>query len=139
MMKLKAYKILFFIMCSSHILNAQNRVFGTVTVEDNELTSSNIFIYDDNNKLLTTTDSKGNYEFFTEKNQMKIIFLLVGSQYEEEDVITPLASPASSTSSEGTYELALKPDYSSSEEPEDRYIRIKINDTPPPVDIVREI
>ena len=87
MMKLKAYKILFFIMCSSHILNAQNRVFGTVTVEDNELTSSNIFIYDDNNKLLTTTDSKGNYEFFTEKNQMKIIFLLVGSQYEEEDVI----------------------------------------------------
>ena len=60
-------------------------------------------------------------------------------EYEEEDVITPLASPASSTSSEGTYELALKPDYSSSEEPEDRHIRIKINDTPPPVDIVREI
>jgi len=87
MMKLKAYKILFFIMCSSHILNAQNRVFGTVTVEDNELTSNNIFIYDDNTKLLTTTDSKGNYEFFTEKNQMKIIFLLVGSQYEEQDII----------------------------------------------------
>jgi|TARA_B100001250_G_scaffold403366_1_gene417802 Fe(3+) dicitrate transport protein len=86
-MKLKAYKILFFIMCSSHILNAQNRVFGTVTVEDNELTSNNIFIYDDNTKLLTTTDSKGNYEFFTEKNQMKIIFLLVGSQYEEQDII----------------------------------------------------
>ena len=74
-------------MCSSHILNAQNRVFGTVTVEDNELTSNNIFIYDDNTKLLTTTDSKGNYEFFTEKNQMKIIFLLVGSQYEEQDII----------------------------------------------------
>ena len=38
--------------------------------------------------------------------------------------ITPLSSPASSTSS-GEYELTLKPDYSSSEEPEDRYVRVK--------------
>lgn len=44
--------------------------------------------------------------------------------YHEEEAITPLASPASSTSS-GEYELALKPDYSSSEEPEDRYMRVK--------------
>ena len=74
-------------MCSSQILNAQNRVFGTVTIEDSELPTGNIFIYDDNTKLLTTTDSKGNYEFFTEKNEMKIIFLLVGSQYQEQDII----------------------------------------------------
>lgn len=40
--------------------------------------------------------------------------------------LTPLSSPASSTSS-GEYELALKPDYSSSEEPEDRYVRVKVN------------
>ena len=74
-------------MCSSQILNAQNRVFGTVTIEDSELSQGNIFIYDDNTKLLTTTDSKGNYEFFTEKKEMKIIFLLVGSQYQEQDII----------------------------------------------------
>ena len=78
MMKLKVYNIFFFIMCSSQILNAQNRVFGTVTIEDSELSPGNIFIYDDNTKLLTTTDSKGNYEFFTEKKEMKIIFLLLG-------------------------------------------------------------
>ena len=87
MMKLKVYNIFFFIMCSSQILNAQNRVFGTVTIEDSELSQGNIFIYDDNTKLLTTTDSKGNYEFFTEKKEMKIIFLLVGSQYQEQDII----------------------------------------------------
>ena len=87
MMKLKVYNIFFFIMCSSQILNAQNRVFGTVTIEDSELSPGNIFIYDDNTKLLTTTDSKGNYEFFTEKKEMKIIFLLVGSQYQEQDII----------------------------------------------------
>ncbi len=87
MMKLKVYNIFFFIMCSSQILNAQNRVFGTVTIEDSELSTGNIFIYDDNTKLLTTTDSKGNYEFFTEKKEMKIIFLLVGSQYQEQDII----------------------------------------------------
>ena len=63
MMKLKVYNIFFFIMCSSQILNAQNRVFGTVTIEDSELSQGNIFIYDDNTKLLTTTDSKGNYNF----------------------------------------------------------------------------
>lgn len=50
--------------------------------------------------------------------------------YEEDEIITPLASPSSSTSSEGTYEMTLKPDYSSSEEPEDRYVRVKIHNEP---------
>lgn len=51
-------------------------------------------------------------------------------EYEEE-MITPLASPSSSTSSEGTYELALKPDYSSGDEIEDRYMRVKVYNTQP--------
>jgi|APSaa5957512535_1039671.scaffolds.fasta_scaffold20575_3 hypothetical protein len=52
-------------------------------------------------------------------------------EYDEEEMITPLASPSSSTSSEGTYELALKPDYSSSDEFEDRYVRVKVYNTQP--------
>lgn len=51
-------------------------------------------------------------------------------EYEEEEMITPLASPSSSTSSEGTYELALKPDYSSGDEIEDRYMRVKVYNLP---------
>ena len=49
-------------------------------------------------------------------------------EYVEDDYddVTPLASPSSSSSSEGTYEMTLKPDYSSSDEPEDRWVRIKV-------------
>ena len=40
-----------------------------------------------NSKLLTETDENGFYEFYTEKNEMDVIFLLVGSQYIEEKII----------------------------------------------------
>ncbi len=57
-------------------------------------------------------------------------------EYDDEDIDTPLNSPASSSnssdssssSSDGVYEMQLKPDYSSSEELEDRFVRVKIND-----------
>jgi len=44
----------------------------------------------------------------------------------EDDAVAPL-SPASSGSSDGVYEMQLKPDYSSSEEVDDRWIRIKVS------------
>ena len=49
---------------------------------------------------------------------------------DDEDMETPLSSPVSSESSsnsDGIYEMQLKPDYSSSEELEDRFVRVKIN------------
>ena len=87
MMKSKVFKILLLLYLSIQYSYSQKRVFGTVTIEDSENENSIVFIYDGNSKLLTETNENGFYEFYTEKNEMNVIFLLVGSQYIEEKII----------------------------------------------------
>ena len=87
MMKLKVFKILLLLYLSIQYSYSQKRVFGTVTIEDSENENSIVFIYDGNSKLLTETNENGFYEFYTEKKEMNVIFLLVGSQYIEEKII----------------------------------------------------
>ena len=87
MMKSKVFKILLLLYLSIQYSYGQNRVFGTVKIEDSENKNPIVFVYDSNSKLLTETDENGFYEFYTEKNEMDIIFLLVGSQYIEEKII----------------------------------------------------
>ena len=87
MMKSKVFKILLLLYLSIQYSYGQNRVFGTVKIEDSENQNSIVFIYDSNSKLLTETNENGFYEFYTEKKEMNVIFLLVGSQYIEEKII----------------------------------------------------
>lgn len=86
-MKLKAYSFtIISVILISNISIAQNRVFGVINIEEEGFSKDDVFIYDDNNKFLTTTNKEGFYEFITEKNKMNIIFLLVGSQYIEREI-----------------------------------------------------
>ena len=55
-MRSKAYKtIILFILASIHIANAQNKVFGLISIEDESFSKDEVFIYDGNNKFLTTS------------------------------------------------------------------------------------
>ena len=86
-MKSKAYKtIILFILASIHIANAQNKVFGLISIEDESFSKDEVFIYDGNNKFLTTSNKDGYYEFLTNKEEMNLIFLLVGSQYIQKEI-----------------------------------------------------
>jgi len=86
-MKSKVFKILFLLLLiTGHITKAQNKVYGVVEVNDEGFSTDDVFIYDGNNKFLTTADEKGYYEFFTEKKKMNVIFLLVGSQFIQKEV-----------------------------------------------------
>ena len=86
-MKLKVFKIIFYLLFfGAYLSQAQNKVFGLIEVEDETLSVEDIFIYDGNNKFLTSTDKKGYYEFLTSKNKMNLIYLLVGSQFIEKEI-----------------------------------------------------
>ena len=86
-MKLKVFKVLFYLLFfGAYLSQAQNKVFGLIEVEDETLSVEEIFIYDGNNKFLTSTDKKGYYEFLTSKNKMNLIYLLIGSQFIEKEI-----------------------------------------------------
>ena len=86
-MKLKVFKVIFcFLFFGAYLSQAQNKIFGLIEVEDETLSVEDIFIYDGNNKFLTSTDKKGYYEFLTSKNKMNLIYLLVGSQFIEKEI-----------------------------------------------------
>lgn len=87
MMKSKVFNILLLLYLSIQYSYSQKRVYGTVKIEESENQNSIVFIYDGNSKLLTETNENGFYEFYTEKKEMNVIFLLVGSQYIEEKII----------------------------------------------------
>ena len=86
-MKLKEYKfILLIIIATFNVVKGQNKIYGLIEIEEDGFSNDQVFIYDGNNKFLTTTNKEGYYEFFTDKTQMNIIFLLVGSQYVQKEV-----------------------------------------------------
>ena len=86
-MKLKVFNVIFYLLFfGAYLSQAQNKVFGLIEVEDETLSVEDIFIYDGNNKFLTSTDKKGYYEFLTSKNKMNLIYLLVGSQFIEKEI-----------------------------------------------------
>ena len=86
-MRLKEYKfILLIIIATFNVVKGQNKIYGLIEIEEDGFSNDQVFIYDGNNKFLTTTNKEGYYEFFTDKTQMNIIFLLVGSQYVQKEV-----------------------------------------------------
>ena len=86
-MRSKAYKtLILFILATVHTANAQNKVSGLINIEDESFSKDEVFIYDGNNKFLTTSNKDGYYEFLTDKEEMNIVFLLVGSQYIQKEI-----------------------------------------------------
>ena len=86
MMKLKVFKLLFSLVFIYNNAISQKRVFGLIKVEDINFSVEDVFIYDGNSKFLTTPDKNGIYEFNTKKSEMKIVYLLVGSQFIEKQI-----------------------------------------------------
>ena len=58
-MKLKVFKLFFLLVFIFHNAISQNRVFGLITVKDENFSVEDVFIYDGNSKFLTTPDKKG--------------------------------------------------------------------------------
>ena len=59
-MKLKAFNLLLLLLLSgAYITKAQNKVYGTVQLNDEGFSTNDVFIYDGNNKFLTTPDEMG--------------------------------------------------------------------------------
>ena len=74
MMKLRGYKILIVLCLFSISLAAQNKVSGIVVDSETNLPIKNTTIFDKTSGLLATTDTKGYYEFITEKKKTTLLF-----------------------------------------------------------------
>ena len=86
-MRSKAYKtLILFILAAVHTANAQNKVFGLIDIEDESFSKDEVFIYDGNNKFLTISNKDGYYEFLTDKEEISVVFLLVGSRYIQKEI-----------------------------------------------------
>tara|TARA_Y100001960_G_scaffold334091_1_gene444734 strand:- start:2567 stop:4990 length:2424 start_codon:yes stop_codon:yes gene_type:complete len=85
-MKSKAYKLMLFLQIFFYCSQGQNRVYGLISIEEEGLKKSDVYIYDGNSRFLTASDEEGFYEFFTEKKTMNIVFLLVGSHFIQKEV-----------------------------------------------------
>ena len=85
-MKLKDFKLLIIFSFICSFSHAQNKVFGIITEEGTDIINKKVFIYDDVSKLLTTSNKNGYYEFYTNKKEMNLIFLLVGNQFIEKKI-----------------------------------------------------
>lgn len=73
-MRLKVCKILIVLCLFSISLVAQNKVSGIVVDSETNLPIENATIYDKVSRLLATTDTKGYYEFITEKKEITLLF-----------------------------------------------------------------
>jgi len=73
-MKLRGYKILIVLCLFSISLAAQNKVSGIVVDSETNLPIKNTTIFDKTSGLLATTDTKGYYEFITEKKKTTLLF-----------------------------------------------------------------
>ena len=86
MMRSRAFKLLVFILFFFYNSEGRNKVFGLISVENENFSTEDVFIYDGNSKFLTSPDKNGYYEFETDKATIKIVYLLVGSQFIEREI-----------------------------------------------------
>ncbi len=87
MMKLKDYNLLIALLFSIAFY-AQNTVKGTVVFAKTKSPISNVEVYDKASGLVTKTDSAGNFEFETLKEEITLIFFSLEHEVEELTVNT---------------------------------------------------
>ena len=83
-MKFKLFYIL--ILSSYFIIGQENKVRGIVLNEDLNAPENKIKIYDRERGFLDETDEKGNFEFFTSKENNFIIFLSPEDLFFEKNI-----------------------------------------------------
>ncbi|TXD84248.1 TonB-dependent receptor [Subsaximicrobium wynnwilliamsii] len=73
-MRLKDFKLLIATVLTAFPMLAQNKLSGYVTNQNDNSVVANVEVYDKISGLLTSTDSKGYYEFSSEKNELTLVF-----------------------------------------------------------------
>ena len=82
-MKLKVYKLFFFLILFINHNLAQNRVSGYIYEKDSQIILQNVEIYDTELGLLTKSNTTGYYTFETIKAEINLVFLAEGYQFVE--------------------------------------------------------
>lgn len=85
-MKLKDYKLIFLLSFCS-ILNAQNKVSGTVVNAETNQPLKDVQVYDKTSGLLTATKEDGTYAFFTEKSELLLAFFSYEFKVQEQRIL----------------------------------------------------
>ena len=81
------FKLFFILILSSYfIIGQENKVRGVVLNEDLNTPETKIKIYDRDRGLLDETDEKGNFEFYTNKENNSIIFLSPEDLFFEKNI-----------------------------------------------------
>ena len=81
------FKLFFILILSSYfIIGQENKVSGIILNEDLNTPESKIKIYDIDRGLLDETDEKGNFEFYTNKENNSIIFLSAEDLFFEKKI-----------------------------------------------------
>lgn len=81
-MKHKNFYCIIFLLLFQMVIFAQSKVSGKVTSED-KIPINKVQIYDSNGGLLSTTDIKGEFDFFTDKIKLSLIFYVENFQIKE--------------------------------------------------------
>ena len=81
-MKHKNFCCIVFLFLFQMAISAQSKVSGKVTSED-KIPINKVQIYDSNGGLLSTTDTGGQFDFFTDKNKLSLIFYVENYQLKE--------------------------------------------------------
>ncbi|MEC8830651.1 MAG: carboxypeptidase-like regulatory domain-containing protein, partial [Bacteroidota bacterium] len=73
-MRLKDFKIFYFLLLSNFVLIGQSEISGTVIDKLTEAPVESVEIYLDNGQLISRTDSKGNYKFQVKNDSVSLIY-----------------------------------------------------------------
>ena len=85
-MKSRVYKIFILLIIHSSYSFSQNKISGFVSESEIGIFLENVSIYDNDKGLITKTDSKGYYEFFTTKKSITLIFILEGYSFIDKTI-----------------------------------------------------
>ena len=81
-MKHKNFYCIVFLFLFQMVIFAQSKVSGKVTSED-KIPINKVQIYDSNGGLLSTTNIKGDFDFFTDQKKISLIFYVENYQLKE--------------------------------------------------------
>lgn len=81
-MKHKNFYCIVFLLLFQMVIFAQSKVSGKVISED-KIPINKVQIYDSNGGLLSMTDINGEFDFFTDKNKLSLIFYVENFQLKE--------------------------------------------------------
>ncbi|MBD0833282.1 TonB-dependent receptor domain-containing protein [Aestuariibaculum sediminum] len=85
-MKLKDFKLIFVLFLFVQAVQAQNKIYGTITSAKTNQPVANVDIYDKTTGLVATTNASGYYEFTAVKKVLNLIFFTYEFEVEEQSI-----------------------------------------------------